>query len=236
MRKLLGGIKVISQWFPIRERALAGGIFNSGTVPGLFLAPLLIVPLGSHFGWRMTFIIPSALGPVVDYALARLLPRPYKSTRPIRGATADLVAAPAANPARLGRHPDSRAGAAPVVHFYWYWLPEYLRRERGFSMEEIGWTAGIPFLFAGLGNLAGGWFSGHLIARGWPTDRARKAALPDKRRPLRVQHGGSYRAQRRHRHGLDLPRDLRHRHQRPDAYRKLSATCSLLECWPAWPD
>ncbi|MDE0166443.1 MAG: MFS transporter [Bryobacterales bacterium] len=171
-----GGIKVISQWFPIKERALAGGIFNSGTVAGAFLAPLLIVPLGSHFGWRMTFIIPSALG------LLWIIPwLAFYRDRTSQPAPAEAQQRTSLLPLLRIRHVWGailiRALGGPVVHFYWYWLPEYLRRERGFSMEEIGWTAGIPFLFAGLGNLAGGWFSGHLIAKGWPTDRARKAAF-----------------------------------------------------------
>jgi ACS family hexuronate transporter-like MFS transporter len=65
----------------------------------------------------------------------------------------------------------------PVIHFYWYWLPEYLKRERQFSMEMIGMYAGIPFLFAGLGNIAGGWFSGRLMRSGWSADRARKTSF-----------------------------------------------------------
>jgi ACS family hexuronate transporter-like MFS transporter len=71
-----------------------------------------------------------------------------------------------------------RALAGPVVHFYWYWLPEYLKRERNFSMDMIALMAGIPFLFAGLGNVAGGWFSGFLMKQcGWSVDRARKTAF-----------------------------------------------------------
>ena len=175
-----GGIKVISQWFPSKERALAGGIFNSGTVAGAFLAPMLIVPLGAHFGWRITFIIPSVLGllwiiPWLMYYRDRQSPSPASAPATVEERTSFL-------PLLRIRHVWGailiRALGGPVVHFYWYWLPEYLRRERGFSMEEIGWTAGIPFLFAGLGNLAGGWFSGHLIAaRDWSVDRARKAAF-----------------------------------------------------------
>jgi ACS family hexuronate transporter-like MFS transporter len=65
----------------------------------------------------------------------------------------------------------------PVVHFYWYWLPEYLKRERHFSMEMIGTLAGVPFLFAGLGNIAGGGFSSFLMRRGWTADRARKTTF-----------------------------------------------------------
>lgn len=187
-----GGIKVISQWFPPRERALAGGIFNSGTVMGAFLAPLLIVPLGLHFGWRTTFIIPSVLG------LLWIIPwrRYYPGDDP--GQAPEWESEPESEPesakAQLSaprrtsfvtmlrsRHVWGavliRATAGPVVHFYWNWLPEYLRRERGFSMEEIGWTAGIPFFFAGIGNLAGGWLSGYLMKKGWSTDWARKAAF-----------------------------------------------------------
>lgn len=67
-----------------------------------------------------------------------------------------------------------RALSGPVLHFYWYWLPEYLRRERQFSMSSIGLLAGIPFLFAGAGNILGGALSSLLIARGWTVDRARK--------------------------------------------------------------
>jgi ACS family hexuronate transporter-like MFS transporter len=44
-------------------------------------------------------------------------------------------------------------------------------------MEGIGRLAGIPFIFAGLGNIAGGWFSGFLISRGYTPDRARKTAF-----------------------------------------------------------
>ena len=176
-----GGIKVIAQWFPARERALAGGVFNSGTVVGSFLAPMLIVPLGMTFGWRPTFIIPSVLG------MLWILPwlRYYREPSPANPAGQVQVAdsPPRTSFRSLLRVRQVwgavliRAMGGPVVHFYWYWLPEYLHRERGFSMEEIGWTAGIPFLFAGLGNLAGGWFSGHLMKRGWSTDRARKTAF-----------------------------------------------------------
>ena len=49
----------------------------------------------------------------------------------------------------------ARALSGPVLHFYWYWLPEYLKRERHVSMQAIALLAAVPFLFAGLGNVAG---------------------------------------------------------------------------------
>src|SRR5581483_3675855 len=69
-----------------------------------------------------------------------------------------------------------RALTGPVNHFYWYWLPEYLRRERGFSLEQIGIWAGLPYVFGALGNVAGGWISSRLMSGGWRALPARAAA------------------------------------------------------------
>ncbi|MBS1824655.1 MAG: MFS transporter [Acidobacteria bacterium] len=168
------GVKVISQWFPARERALAGGIFNSGTVIGAFFAPYLIVKLSASFGWRMAFVVPSVLG--LLWILPWLLW--YRDKQASTSATVQRAAiGPLLRMRQVWGAVMIRALAGPVVHFYWYWLPEYLKRERHFSMEMIGLYAGIPFLFAGLGNLTGGWFSGYLIGRGVPIDSARKIAF-----------------------------------------------------------
>ncbi|MBL8219727.1 MAG: MFS transporter [Bryobacterales bacterium] len=168
------GVKVISQWFPAKERALAGGIFNSGTVIGAFFAPYLIVKLSAAFGWRIAFVVPSLLG------LIWIVPWLYWYRDRHAGAAQAALRAPIGPLLKMRQVWGAvmiRALAGPVVHFYWYWLPEYLKRERNFSMEMIGLYAGIPFLFAGLGNLAGGWFSGALIGRGVTVDRARKIAF-----------------------------------------------------------
>jgi ACS family hexuronate transporter-like MFS transporter len=61
----------------------------------------------------------------------------------------------------------------PVVQFYIYWMPEYLYRERGFSLTEIAFFAWVPFLFGDLGSIGGGWISGHLIRRGYSVRAAR---------------------------------------------------------------
>jgi ACS family hexuronate transporter-like MFS transporter len=57
-----GAAKVIAEWFPVRERALAMGIFNSGPSLGSVLAPPLIVWLNLRFGWQATFIVTGSLG------------------------------------------------------------------------------------------------------------------------------------------------------------------------------
>ncbi|MBK5295428.1 MAG: MFS transporter [Acidobacteriia bacterium] len=169
------GVKVISQWFPAQERALAGGIFNSGTVIGAFFAPFLIVKLSSAFGWRMAFLVPSVLG--LLWIVPWLVWYRDRQTAGASRTDAPVSIRPLLAMRQVWGAVMIRALAGPVMHFYWYWLPEYLKRERNFSMEMIGLYAGIPFLFAGLGNLAGGWFSGALMRRGVSVDRSRKTAF-----------------------------------------------------------
>ena len=186
-----GGIKVISQWFPPRERALAGGIFNSGTLLGAMIAPPVIVFLTLRFGWPNAFILPSLLGFVWLAAWLRVYHEPWRHPRlseeqrlaaeqeaqRAEGASSRLSIRPLLGLSATWGVILMRAFAGPVSHFYWYWLPEYLRRERGMSLEMIGLVAWLPFLFGDIGNIGGGWFSSWLIRRNWSVDRARKTAI-----------------------------------------------------------
>ena len=54
----------------------------------------------------------------------------------------------------------ARMLADPVWWFYVFWLPEYFRRERSFSLLMIGYLVWIPFLTADAGNFFGGGASG----------------------------------------------------------------------------
>ena len=70
-----------------------------------------------------------------------------------------------------------RVASDPVWYFYLFWLPDYLQRERGLSLAQIGIYGWIPFLFADLGNVGGGALSDWLVRRGWPARKARMAVL-----------------------------------------------------------
>ena len=184
-----GGVKVIGQWFPARERALAAGLFNSGSLAGAILAPPLIVFLMLRFGWPSAFLIPSLTGFLWLLPWLLLFHEPHHHPRLSEAERAGY--APPSGAAGAARLPVGpllglsavwgvvlmRAFGGPVTHFYWYWLPEYLKRERGMSLEMIGLLAWLPFFTGGLGNIAGGWFSSRLIARGWNVDPARKLAF-----------------------------------------------------------
>ncbi|MBM3740033.1 MAG: MFS transporter [Acidobacteria bacterium] len=168
------GVKVISQRFPAHERALAGGLFNAGTVIGAAVAPFALVAISKAYGWRMAFVIPSVLGLlwIIPWVLF------YRDQAPApRAQQAKASFWPLLNLRQVWGVMMMRALAGPVVHFYWYWLPEYLKRERNFSMDMIAQFAGIPFVFAGLGNLFGGFLANRLMQRGWTADRTRKLAF-----------------------------------------------------------
>src|SRR5262245_20890435 len=57
-----GAAKVAAEWFPVRQRAFAMSIFNSGAAIGSIVAPLTILPLGQKFGWQAAFLVIGALG------------------------------------------------------------------------------------------------------------------------------------------------------------------------------
>lgn len=165
------GIKAISRLFPPSDRALAGGIFNSGTLLGAFVAPPLVVGISLRYGWRYCFLLPSVLGLlwIIPWLIL------YRQDGVPQKRPSERLNVP-----RLLRSRQvwgvilMRLMGGPVIHFYWYWLPEYLKHERHFSIEKLGLLAGVPFFFAGLGNIAGGWFSGWLMKHGWIADRSRK--------------------------------------------------------------
>jgi ACS family hexuronate transporter-like MFS transporter len=184
-----GAAKVIAQWFPARERALGMGIFNSGVAIGNIVAPPLIVFLQLRFGWQAAFLVTGSLGFgwLVLWLLFYESPEKHPSITREEYAliTEGRVAAPAgAVPWRhLLRYRQtwaivlSRFLTDPVWWLYITWLPKYLSDVRGFSLKEIGMFAWLPYVTADAGSLVGGWLSGHLIARGWTADRARKTII-----------------------------------------------------------
>jgi ACS family hexuronate transporter-like MFS transporter len=65
----------------------------------------------------------------------------------------------------------------PVFYFYMFWIPQYLSRERGLSLTEIGSLTWIPFFALGVTNIAAGRVSDSLVRRGWEPRRARMALM-----------------------------------------------------------
>ena len=171
-----GGMKVVSQWFKPKERAFATGIFNGGATIGSILAPPLLVWITHSLGWQMTFVLPSSLGLIWVLAWRIYYRDPAPADRFEDDQEAPSNASLLVRPEVWGLM-LLRALAGPVSQFYIFWLPDYLSRERGFTLTSIGMFAWIPFLFADFGSISGGWFSGFLIRRGWTVAAARHLSM-----------------------------------------------------------
>jgi ACS family hexuronate transporter-like MFS transporter len=191
-----GAAKAIAEWFPSRERALGMGIFNTGAAVGGALSPPLIAWLATSWGWRPTFVITGALGLGWLALWLVFYHRPEEHRWLEEGERAYILegreaaaspgaAAEAWRPGWLELLRYRQVWALVVARFltdpiwwlYVFWLPSYFQEARGFSLQQVGWSAWFPFLAAGLGALTGGWASGYLIQRGWSLDRARKAVM-----------------------------------------------------------
>lgn len=177
------GVKVVSEWFPPRERAMACGIFNSGSSVGAILAPPIVAFILLTFGWRTAFLAVGAVG-----FLWLLFWWPiYKTPAVLHGDPApdSGVAVPAISPTFretlrvrfVWAFLLSKIFMDPVWYFYIFWFPEYLKNARHFDMASIGKFAWIPFVVAGAGNYAGGALSAWLLKRNISITATRKGSV-----------------------------------------------------------
>jgi ACS family hexuronate transporter-like MFS transporter len=169
------GVKVVAEWFPERERALASGIFNSGSSVGAILAPPVVAWIILNSGWKAAFLLVGLCG--IVWLLIW-----WPAYRVPQAATAESIGPPI-SPWRLFRtrfvwsFTLAKVFMDPVWYFYIFWYPEYLKNARHFSMQSIGKFGWIPFMVAGAGNLLGGWLCGLMLKRGWPLTIARKVSV-----------------------------------------------------------
>ncbi|HVR72085.1 MAG TPA: MFS transporter [Vicinamibacteria bacterium] len=185
-----GGVKAVSEWFPMRERALAVGIFNAGTALGGALAVPIVSFIALQWGWRWAFVVTGALGFVWVAVWAAFYRLPHEHAR-ITAEERELIlgdsrAEPAPTAVPIARLLGMRAVwgcilarvlTDPVSYFLNFWIPKYLQSERGFSLADIGRYGWIPFAALAAGNIFSGAMPRWLVSRGWSLDRARKATM-----------------------------------------------------------
>lgn len=187
------GGKTVALWFPRQRRAFAMAIFDGGSAVGAILAPPVVAFLALKFGWRAAFIVTGALGLIWLAAWWWIYHEPashpwlspeerdqvMRESGGARPAAASFVSAwrKIIRLRALWGLFVTRLVATPVWWFYVFWLPDYLSKGRGFSLQEIGFFAWIPYLTVDLGKMVGGALSDRLIARGRGTTVARKSVM-----------------------------------------------------------
>src|SRR5471030_2589801 len=190
--------RVVTTWFPERERATAIGVYTSGQFVGLaFLTPVLAW-LQHAFGWHMVFVATGGVGIVwalIWYAVYRE-PKDFKGANAAEieliregGGLVDMQAKAVKAPfswVDLGIVLSKRKlwgiylGQFCLNSTLWFfltWFPTYLVKYRGMDFIKSGLLASLPFLAAFVGVLCSGFFSDFLIRRGYTVGFARKLPI-----------------------------------------------------------
>ena len=181
-------IKSIAEWFPKKERALATGIFNSGSNVGAIVAPLVVPWLTLVYGWQAAFLATGAIGLLWLLAWIPLYGSPQTHPRVSPAELALIQSDPPDPPARvpwrqLLMHRQTWAFAIakfltdPIWWLYLFWVPDFLQRNHGLNLTTIGLPLVVIYVVADVGSIGGGWLSSALLKRGWSVNAARKTAM-----------------------------------------------------------
>ncbi len=181
-------VKTTAEWFPKKERALATGIFNSGSNVGAIVAPLTVPWIAVNYSWQWAFIITGAVGFVWLIFWLLLYQKPEEHPRLSKAELAYIQSDPAEPVAkipwlRLLPHRQTWAFAAgkfitdPVWWFFLFWLPKFLNENHGLTLTGLGIPLVIIYVAADFGSIGGGYLSSALIKRGWSVNAGRKTAM-----------------------------------------------------------
>lgn len=186
-----GAIKAVAEWYPVKERALATGLFNAGTNVGAIVCPIAVPWMYSHLGWQSTFYATGASGFLWVALWWWVYETPEKHKRLSAGELAYIKAGQTIVEEKkvsvpwlflLGYRPVWAyliAGilAAPAWGFYQFFVPDFLGKRFGLTTQDTGWWTGAFFALAAIGGVLGGWLAGKLMGRGWTVNAARKVSL-----------------------------------------------------------
>jgi MFS transporter, ACS family, hexuronate transporter len=171
-------LKAVSEWFPTEERALATGLFNSGTNFAALVAPVLIPLVTYKYGWHAAFLTTGSLG--LCWLILWLI-FPYEKMRARYGLEA-VHNVPYSMMALLRTR---RAWAFMVGKgltdgvwwFYLFWLPKYFHENYGVDLKHIGPPIIAIYFASSIGSIFGGWLSGSRMKAGHTVNYGRKFAM-----------------------------------------------------------
>ncbi|MCD0489977.1 MFS transporter [Pedobacter sp. MC2016-14] len=190
-----GATKSNAEWFPAKERAIAQGIFGAGASLGSVVSAPIIALLYIAFGWKMTFVLIALLGLIwiIPWLfINKATPdkhnwlteeeRNYILDKKPETATV-VETAPVLTWRELLKFRNTwgiitgRFFIDPVWWLFVTWLPTFLKEQFLFDIKQIGAFTWLPYLFAAIGSLLGGYYSSRQIKQGVAAVKARKKAI-----------------------------------------------------------
>ena len=186
------GVKVATEWFPLKERALAIGLLNAGSSVGAAVAAPLVTFVTLLWNWQAAFIVTGLLGFIWVYFWWKYYYTP--STHPrisqaelsyIEGSadTSTTIVPASVSVWKLLKMKQAwgcfiaRILIDPCTYFLIFWIPKYLQEHQGLSLSEVGYFAWIPYLALAIGTITGGFIPKRLVEKGWSLNKARKITM-----------------------------------------------------------
>ncbi|WP_158744517.1 MFS transporter [Acidisphaera sp. L21] len=182
--------RVTANWFSQRDRGLPTGVFNTASMIGSALSPLLLTVLMLTYGWRWMFVIMGVAGLLISavwylvYRDPELVPLPAADRIYLaQDANPAVRGSALANWGKLFRFPTvwgmlfGQMGLSYINWVYITWLPGYLEIERHLSVKQTGFAASVPFIFGIFGSLFGGVVSDWFAHRGVSPINSRKIPI-----------------------------------------------------------
>jgi len=193
-------IKATAQWFPKKDRALATGIFNSGTNVGAILAPLIVPWMAVEWGWQWAFISVGASGFLWLFFWYWLYDSPAKQKR-LGKAEYDYIHSDRDDmdePTQETKGPKlpwyiqwgkllgyrqtwafafGKFMTDGVWWFFLFWLPAYLKAQYGMTGTDVSLPIAVLYTMTCVGSIAGGWFPMVFINRGYDPYGGRMRAM-----------------------------------------------------------
>ena len=166
----------VARWFPVQERGRAFGISLMASQLGGALAPLLVIPIQVHYGWRASFYVFGILGVVwsgIWYGWFRDTPSQMKhvSEAELEETRSWPAKAQHGLPWKMALRSTNlwavmAVALCSVYSFYFFqsWFHTYLVKARGYSENDLLLTS-LPFLVAACSTLGGGLASAALVRR-----------------------------------------------------------------------
>ncbi len=182
-------IKTTAEWFPKKERALATGIFNSGTNVGAIVAPIVVPLIATKWGWQEAFIITGAFGLIwlAFWFAIYEVPEKHKklSKEELKYILSDQeeVKTEKIPWVKLLKYRQTWAFffgkflTDPVWWFYLFWIPAWLADVRGLNIKEFMLPLVVIYTATTVGSIFGGWLSSNFINRGWSPGKARNVTM-----------------------------------------------------------
>jgi ACS family hexuronate transporter-like MFS transporter len=188
-------IKTTAEWFPQKERALATGIFNSGSNVGAIIAPLTVPLIAETIGWKWAFVITGALGFVwllLWFIYYEVPARHAKLTQAefdyIHSDVDDMAAAaittqPKVSWFKLLTFRQTWAFVLgkfltdPIWWFYLFWLPDFLNKQYGLKGTEVALPVAAVYVLSSIGSVGGGWVPLNFMRNGMAAFKARKLSM-----------------------------------------------------------